>query len=220
MSQLRARFAETEQECVRLKDLHEESVRTAAAAKSQHVAIRHRLQTIGDLALSRAYSTESVQQFFNHVRGLGWAPLGMLADFVEVDSNYESIVEAFLRNELQYVVVENREDAERVLGIVKNVTKGRLECLVLNGAPSGQSFEPKESEEIPGAIPMSRVIRFNDSVRHFGDCLRHAYLVPTLSEAWELSGRYPHCRFVAQSGEVVQGNVVGWGRAGPACPEA
>jgi chromosome segregation protein len=158
MSQLRTRLTETEQECVRLKNLHVESVLTTAAAKSNQDAIRNRLQTIGDLAISRAYSTESVQQFFNHVRGSGWQPLGMLADFMEVETNYESVVEAFLRYELQYVVVQNRSDAERVLGIVRNITKGRLECLVLNGDDSSNSSDSPEA--IPGATPMASVIRF------------------------------------------------------------
>jgi chromosome segregation protein len=210
MSQLRTRLTETEQECVRLKNLHVESVLTTAAAKSNQDAIRNRLQTIGDLAISRAYSTESVQQFFNHVRGSGWQPLGMLADFMEVETNYESVVEAFLRYELQYVVVQNRSDAERVLGIVRNITKGRLECLVLNGDDSSNSSDSPEA--IPGATPMASVIRFNDRVRHFANRLRDAYIVESLADAWELSSRYPHCRFVAKSGEVVQGYVVGWGQ--------
>jgi len=211
MSQLRIRLSETEQECVQLKNLHAESVLTTAAAKSNQDAIRNRLQTIGDLAVSRAYSTESVQQFFNHVRGSGWQPLGMLADFMEVEPNYETVVEAFLRYELQYVIVQNRSDAERALGIVRNITKGRLECLVLNGENSPDT--PESVETIPGATPMASVIRFNDRVRHFASRLRDAYIVETLSDAWELSGRYPHCRFVARSGEVVQGHVVGWGQA-------
>ena len=210
MSQLRTRLAETEQECIRLKNLHVESVLTTAAAKSNQDAIRNRLQTIGDLAISRAYSTESVQQFFNHVRGSGWQPLGMLADFMEVEPNYESVVEAYLRNELQYVVVQNRSDAERALGIVRNITKGKLECLVLNGDNS--SYSADSAESIPGATPMASVIRFNDRVRHFASRLRDAYIVESLADAWELSGRYPHCRFVAKSGEVVQGHVVGWGQ--------
>ena len=210
MSQLRSRLSETEEECSRLKNLHAESVLTTAAAKSNLEAIRNRLKTIGDLAVSRAYSTESVQQFFNHVRGSGWQPLGMLADFMEVEPNYETVVEAFLRYELQYVVVQNRSDAERVLGIVRNITKGRLECLVLNGDSSSSATE--SAEAIPGATPMASVIRFNDRVRHFASRLRDAYIVESLSDAWELSGRYPHCRFVAKSGEVVQGYVVGWGQ--------
>lgn len=213
MAQLRSRLAETEQECADLKNLHAESVLTTAAAKNNQDAIRNRLQTIGELAVSRAYSTESVQQFFNHVRSTDWAPMGMLADFIEVDPSYEATVEGFLRAELQYVVVQNREDAERALRIVRDVTKGRLECLVLNGSTADSMAAPMpEVEEISGAIPLSSVVRFDDRVRHFAWRLRDAYLVETLADAWELSGRYPHCRFVARSGEVVQGHVVGWGQ--------
>ena len=192
MNHLRSRLEETEQECVRLKKLHVESVLTTAAAKSSQDAIRNRLQTIGDLAVSRAYSTESVQQFFNHVRGSSWTPLGMLADFVDVDPNYETIVEAILRSELQYVVVQNRADAERALGIVRDVTKGRLECLVVDeedGNGAAHSSAPRSTEEIPGAVPMNSVIRFDDRVRHFANRIGDAYLVETLADAWRLSGR-------------------------------
>src|SRR4029453_2258722 len=96
-------------------------------------SIGHRLQTIGHLAVQRAYSSQSVQQFFNAVRGSDWAPLGILADFVEVDPDYETLVEDFLRWKLQYVVVQDRSEAERALATVKNVSKGRLDLLVLNG---------------------------------------------------------------------------------------
>ena len=99
---------------------HANSVKAAAAAKAHEESIRHRLQTIGDLAVQRAYSTESVQQFFNAVRGLDWTPLGILADFVEVEPDYEALVEDFLRWKLQYVVVQDRATAERVIDVVKN----------------------------------------------------------------------------------------------------
>ncbi len=77
-------------------------------AKAEEESIRHRLKTIGELAVQRAYSTESVQQFFNAIRGSDWAPLGILADFVEVETDYEALVEDFLRWKLQYVVVKDR----------------------------------------------------------------------------------------------------------------
>jgi chromosome segregation protein len=175
---------------------------------------------MGDLAVSRAYTTEAVQQFFNHVRGSGWEPMGMLADFVEVDSNYEAIVEGFLRDELQYIVVENRGDAERVLDIVKTVTKGSLSCLVLNESLFGQE---DAVEEIPGATPLTRVIRFNDRVRNYSAQLRNAYVVETLADAWEQSGRYPNFRFMARSGG--SGSRAGRrlqssGDVGPAGPQA
>src|SRR5262249_15223196 len=154
-------------------------------------AIRNRLQTIGELAVRRAYSTESVQQFFNHVRGSEWQPLGILADFVEVDPNYESIVEDFLRLELQYVVVHNREHAERALGIVKDVTKGRLECLVLDG-----SSPEVPTTAIEGAIPLSSVVRFDERLHHFAAHLGDAYIVDNVERAWELAKSFPHGRFI------------------------
>src|SRR5437867_1614997 len=217
MSQLRTQLAETELECVRLKTEHGEAVKAAAAAKANEEGTRNRLQTIGDLAVRRAYSTESVQQFFNHVRGSDWEPLGILADFVEVDSDYESIVEDFLRYELQYVVVQDRSQAEHALGIVKDVTKGRLECLVLDG-----ELPIAPPELIEGAFPVASVVRFDNRLQHFAGYLRDAYIVDTLEHAWKLAVRHPHHRFVARTGEVVHGCVVGWGEReayGPPSPK-
>jgi chromosome segregation protein len=48
-------------------------------------------------------------------------------------------------------------------------------------------------------------------VRDYSSQLRDAYVVETLADAWDLSGRYPHFRFVARSGEVVRGHVVASG---------
>src|SRR5262249_50790612 len=66
---LKYRLAEAEEAYSRNKLDHAKAVKAAAEAKTQEESIRHRLQTIGELAVQRAYSTESVQQFFNAVRG-------------------------------------------------------------------------------------------------------------------------------------------------------
>ena len=185
---------------------HAAAVKAAAEAKTHEESIRHRLKTIGDLAVQRAYSTESVQQFFNAVRGLDWAPLGILADFVEVETDYEAVVEDFLRWKLQYVVVQDREQAERAIDIVKNVSKGRLDCLVLNGHTT-----PTPPAAIEGARPLAEVVRFDDRVRHFSDYVRDAYIVDSADRAWELAAQYPQLEFVARTGEMIRGHVVSWG---------
>ena len=206
MAQLRLQLTETEAECTRLREEHDAAVKAVAAAKSTYDALQNRLQTIGDLAVRRAYSTESVQQFFNYVRGHDWEPLGILADFIEVDSNQEALVENFLRPELQYVVVKDRGQAERALSIVKDITKGRLECLVLNGDSPVETAEPVE-----GATPLASVVRFDERVKHFAGYLHNTYLVDNVDQAWDLAKRYPHYRFVVNSGEVIQGHVISWG---------
>src|SRR5262249_14021459 len=188
------------------KKEHATAIVMAAEAKSHESEIRQRLKTIGELAVQRAYSTESVQQFFNHVQTLDWSPLGILADFVEVDPEYESVVEDFLKFELQYVVVQDRSIASRALTVVKDVTKGRLNCLVLNG-----DTVLSQPESIVDAIPLSNVVRFDQRVQHFNEYIRDAYIVEDAERAWQLAERYPHCKFVARTGEIVRGHVIGWG---------
>jgi chromosome segregation protein len=204
--ELKTRLAEAENTHSQNKLDHATAVKTAAEAKTHEESIRHRLQTIGDLAVQRAYSSESVQQFFNAVRGLAWAPLGILADFVEVDPDYETLVEDFLRWKLQYIVVQDRSEAERALETVKTVSKGRLDLLVLNGTTATQP-----PLEIEGALPVSKVVRFDDRVRHFTQYIRDAFIVESADRAWVLADQYPDLEFVARSGEMVRGHVVSWG---------
>jgi len=204
--QLRVHLAEAEEAYCQNKLDHATAVKRAAEAKNHEESIRHRLQTIGDLAVQRAYSSESVQQFFNAVRGLDWTPLGILADFVEVDPDYEAVVEDFLRWKLQYVVVEGRGQAERAIDIVKNVSKGRLDCLVLNGHTT-----PTPPVPVEGALPLASVVRFDSRVAHFNDYIRDVYIVDTAERAWQLSEQHPNLKFVARTGEMVRGHVVSWG---------
>jgi chromosome segregation protein len=203
---LKGQLAETEAALSSYKKEHANAVIMAAEAKSHEAEIRQRLKTIGELAVQRAYSTESVQQFFNHVRTLDWSPLGILADFVEVDPEYESVVEDFLKFELQYVVVSDRSIASQALTVVKDVTKGRLNCLVLNGDTVLSQPEP-----IAGAIPLANVVHFDQRVQHFNEYIRDAYIVEDAECAWQLAERYPLCKFVARTGEIVRGHVIGWG---------
>ena len=204
--ELKSHLALAEETYSHYKSDHGNAVKAAAEAKAQEEGIRNRLQTIGELAVQRAYSTESVQQFFNAVRGQDWAPLGILADFIDVDPEYESLVEDFLRWKLQYVVVQDRDEAQRALDLVKNVSKGRLDCLVLNGNTS-----PPPPVPIEGALPVSSVVRFDDRVRHFNEYIRDAYIVDTVERAWALSEQHPSFEFVARTGEMVRGHVISWG---------
>ncbi len=203
---LKLRLAEAEEAHSRDRLELTHAIKAAADGKAHEESIRHRLETIGDLAVQRAYSTESVKQFFNSVRGLDWSPLGILADFIEVEPEYESLVEDFLRWKLQYVVVSDRDAAQRALDLVKQVSKGRLDCFILNG---DTGVEPPVA--ISDALPVSSVVRFDNRIRHFNKYIRDAYIVDTVERAWKLSEQYPSCEFMSRTGEVVHGHVISWG---------
>ena len=62
------------------------------------------------------YSTESVRRLFQSgVMESGFAPVGVLADFLEVEGKYEGVVEDFLRDELNYIVVKSWDAADEGL---------------------------------------------------------------------------------------------------------
>ena len=203
---LKTQLAEAEGAYSKNKLEQGEAVKAAAEAKAREESIRHRLQTIGDLAVQRAYSTQSVQQFFNAIRATEWAPLGILADFVDVEPDYEALVEDFLRWKLQYIIVQDRAEAERAIEIVKTGGKGRLDCLVLNET---KTIDPPI--EIEGALPLATVVRFDDRVLHFTQYIQDAYIVENADRAWELAGKHPNLEFVARTGEMVRGHIVSWG---------
>ncbi len=197
--------AERDHEAAKLE--HGKAVETASQARSREDGIRHRLETIRELSLQRAYGSESVQQFFNNVRNEAWAPLGIAADFIEVEPDYEAAVEDLLHAELQYVVVEHLLHAEKALSLVRSTAGGRLDFLVI-GFDLGN--RPDELR-IEGAIPVADVVRLDARLERFEICIANTYVVDDLKRAWDLSEAYPGKRFVARSGEVVRDHLISWG---------
>src|SRR5208282_6267348 len=77
------------------------------------------------------YSTESVRRLFqSDVMNGGLAPAGVLADFLEVEPRYEGVVEDFLRDELNYVVVKSWDAADEGLRLLRTDVDGRATFLV------------------------------------------------------------------------------------------
>src|SRR5207302_1552507 len=84
----------------------------------------------------RAYTTDSVKRLFEAIQkgdAPDFRPLGVLADFVEVDTAYEKAAEEFLHDELEYVVARNWEDAERGVDLMRADIQSRAAAQRLAG---------------------------------------------------------------------------------------
>ena len=68
--------------------------------------------------------------------------MGTLADFVEVSGEHEGMVDEFLREELNYVVVESWGAAEEGVRVLKT-SDGRATFLIHSDA-QGELFETGE----------------------------------------------------------------------------
>ena len=166
------------------------------------------------------YSTDSVRRLFQSgaLQG-GRAPVGVLADFLEVESRYEGVVEDFLRDELNYIVVKSWDAADEGLHLLRSDVDGRATFLVHpEDAQARFSFDvpevpPPANESI---IPLKRTIRvldgFGKSLEVILPKLRDGYIVPDPQFARDLALENPDAFFLSQSGECFHNVTVTGGK--------
>jgi len=157
------------------------------------------------------YSTESVRRLFQSgaMQG-GNTPAGVLADFLEVEPRYERVVEDFLRDELNYVVVKSWGAADEGLRLLRSDVNGRATFLVHpEDSQAKFSFVADQSQQYAPVndtvIPLKNSIRvlngFGKSLEVILPKLGNGYIVPDPAAARELALSSPDAFFLSQTGE-------------------
>jgi chromosome segregation protein len=168
------------------------------------------------------YSTESVRRLFQSgVMEGGLAPAGVLADFLEVEPRYEGVVEDFLRDELNYVVVKSWDAADEGLRLLRTDVDGRATFLV-HPEDSQAKFSFAVDEVARAAMPNQSIVPLKHAIRvlnGFGRSLevilpklRDGYIVPEPAAARELALSNPDAFFLSQSGECFHNVTVTGGK--------
>jgi chromosome segregation protein len=168
------------------------------------------------------YSTESVRRLFQsgQFQG-GHAPVGVLADFLEVEPQHERVVEDFLRDELNYIVVKSWDAADEGLRLLRSDVDGRATFLVHpEDSQAKFSFVVDEAAHSapPGQpiVPLKSTIRvlngFGKSLEVILPKLRDGYIVPNSSLGRELALENPDAFFLAHSGECFHNVTVTGGK--------
>ncbi len=168
------------------------------------------------------YSTESVRRLFQSgaLQG-GNAPAGVLADFLEVEPRYERVVEDFLRDELNFVVVKSWDAADEGLRLLRSDVNGRATFLVHpEDSQAKFSFLADESQHYAPlndtVIPLKNSIRvlngFGKSLEVILPKLGNGYIVPDPAAARELALSSPDAFFLSQTGECFHNVTVTGGK--------
>ncbi len=89
-----------------------ETKRRGDTLRGEVASLNGRRSSLEGLIRDHSYSTDTVKNIFKvgakqRVEGAANDTLGTLADFLEVDGAYEQVVDEFLRDELNYIVVKN-----------------------------------------------------------------------------------------------------------------
>jgi chromosome segregation protein len=168
------------------------------------------------------YSTESVKRLFQSgAMQDGFAPAGVLADFLEVEGQYEHVVEDFLRDELNYVVVKSWDAADEGLRLLRGDVEGRATFLVHpDDSQAKFSFALDESARTRPCperiVPLKNCIRvlngFGKSLEVILSKLGNGYITPDPFLARELALENPDAFFLSQTGECFHNVTVTGGR--------
>jgi chromosome segregation protein len=144
------------------------------------------------------------------------APVGTLADFLEVSGAHEGVVDEFLREELNYVVVESWVAAEEGVKLLKSGVDGRATFLI--HPRSRARFLRRATTPIsgPGLTPLKDSIRvlngFGRSLESILPKLGTATWLRTPDEAQRLAAQYPHAYFLTPEGECFHNATVTGGK--------
>ncbi len=139
-------------------------------------------------------------------------PLGVLADFVEVSPQYERAAEEFLHDELEYVVVDNWEQAERGMGVLRGM-EGRATFLV-----EGRAGDSQNSAQAAGpALPrLSDYLRLTNGLTNQSwtllPRLANCRLVSDPAQAQQLAEQHPELYFLAPEGACYHGCTLSGGK--------
>ncbi len=185
--------------------------------RSQHATATGRRNSLEALIRDHSYATDSVRQLLKPgALTEGMKPTGTLADFLEVRGEHEGVVDEFLRDELNYVVVESWNAAEEGVRLLKSGVDGRATFLIHDAAQRELFAESGDTIQAEGITPLKDAIRvlngFGRSLEVILPKLRHGYLVSSASDAQRLANEHSHAFFLTPDGECFHNATVTGGK--------
>jgi chromosome segregation protein len=204
-----------------------ESAQALERLRAEFSRVKARKDSIEEVLEHRSYTTETVKRFFTAVeegKTHNLQPVGVLADFLEVDPQLEKATEEFLHDELEYVVVRDWAEAERGIEVMRTDLNGRATFLVETTAEAAASTEELPQPDVDAGIltRLTEAVRFTNGFSTAPASLlpriANCYVVAERSMAQQLATRYPHCWFLVTDGVSYHGQAVSGGKktgAGP-----
>jgi chromosome segregation protein len=211
-----------------LREEREAATKEADALRDSLSGLRARHATLTQILNDRSYTADAVQKLFAaNERGGGsdFRAVGVLADYAEVEEQHEAAVEQYLRDELEYVVVETFDHARAGVSLLREEVGGRATFFV----DSLRNLRLDEYEPIAhfraedGVISrLDKLVEFRDplgaAAKQFLPRLRSAYMTDGAVAAEKLARDNPQFAFVTPDGTCYQGRMVTGGRADEAGP--
>ncbi len=215
-AELQARISGFREQCDALS-------KEAAALRDSLAGVRARHSTLTQILNDRSYTADAVQKLFAaNERGGGhdFRAVGVLADYAEVEERHEAAIEQYLRDELEYVVVETYDHARAGISMLRDEVGGRATFFVdsLRNLRLSSEYEPIVNFRAEDGVisRLDKLVEFRDplgaAAKQFLPRLRSAYLTDSTAAAEKLARENSQYAFVTPDGTCYQGRMVTGGR--------
>jgi chromosome segregation protein len=158
--------ARSEQAALRIENVSAE----VSAQVNEHSLMQHRFSSLEEIERRRSNYSEGVQKYLStRIPGEEPCQNKTLADHIEADPAYESALEDYLNTQLQYILVNNREDAVSGVERLKRIGAGKCTFMTLRNGHS-----PATTQERP-SLSGDGVIGYLDDLLHMSQDVKHAF---------------------------------------------
>ncbi|SDF07569.1 chromosome segregation protein SMC [Terriglobus roseus] len=220
LKRLEAEIAEFRIELSNKRNEEMETRRKGDHLRAEAATLTGRRNSLDALIRDHSYSNDTVKKLFK-TNGVSTsvAPVGTLAEFLEVEDEYSAVVDEFLKEELNYIVVKDWNSASAGIGLLKTSVDGRATFLVHeeNATAYTGGMASRVGSDLRGARPLKDCIKvlngFGRSLEVILPKLREGYIAPDTDTARELAVQNPEAFFLAPSGETFHNVTVTGGKA-------
>jgi chromosome segregation protein len=221
VSSVLAQIANTRQQLDEKRHFEVDAKRQLDSMRGEFATLNGKRISLEAVINEHGYSTESVRRLFQSGQFQGAAPVGVLADFLEVNDKYETVVDDFLREELNFVVVKSWDTAGQGLNLLRHDVDGRATFLVHpNDAQAKFSFEINEATQhhptVNTVVPLKNCIRvldgFGRSLETILPKLGNGYIVPDSEMGRQLALENRDAFFLSPNGECFHNVTVTGGK--------
>jgi len=223
LSALKQSAAELQARTARFREQCETLSKEAATLRDSLAGVRARHTTLTQILNDRSYTADAVQKLFAaNERGGGhdFRAVGVLADYAEVEEQHEAAIEQYLRDELEYVVVETYDHARAGVSMLRDEVGGRATFFVdsLRNLRLSSEYEPIVNFRAEDGVisRLDKLVEFRDplgaAAKQFLPRLRSAYLTDSSVAAEKLARENAQYAFVTPDGTCYQGRMVTGGR--------
>ncbi len=204
-----------------------QSRRAGDSLRAELATQNGRRSSLEALIREHSYSTDTVRNLFRAdarraanksvTHNPDLTPVGTLADFLEVDGRYENVVDEFLREELNFVVVRSWAAADEGVRLLHGEVAGRATFLVHPADPiENRATDAAARPDHPQLVALTDCVQINGdlgpTLQALLPRLRNGFIAPDSETARTLARQHPQAYFLSPTGETFHNLTVSGGK--------